>query len=117
MKQDEFTDKLRENLLDGEQALDELTLAKLKAARMRALEQVGQRPRYAWWLPTGFATAVISALLIINVWNQTSIRDSVEPELSAFDDLQLLSAGEELDMFEDLDFYLWLASEAADEVG
>lgn len=98
---DEFCETTAERLHESEQQLDELTLARLRAARLLALEVAHPgRPKL---LLGGVAGAAAVLMLALSVWWMQP--HSVTPPL---EDLQLLSAGENLRLIEDLDFYLWL---------
>jgi hypothetical protein len=97
--------------LDEEVArLDGATRSRLRQARARALDSMARRPAQhaRWWLPAGAALA--SIFLAVVLW-----RDQSEPftaQLVAPTDFELLSAEESLELYQDLDFYLWLEREA-----
>ncbi len=99
-----FLNQVRQQLDRQADALDELTLARLRAARARALEQVPGRARRRAWLPAAgmaVAAALVAAVLL---WPSA-------PRLPAgADDLDLLAAGEDLELSEELEFYDWLDS-------
>jgi hypothetical protein len=92
--------------------LDGSTRSKLARARARAVE-VASRPRAitAWlparspWLPAGAAAA--AAAIAVFVW-QGSIVEQSDVGMAAIDDLEILLAEDEFDMFEELEFYAWL---------
>ncbi len=95
-------------------ALDVFSVARLKAARIRALAQTSP-PRLAWavsWgLPTGaFATAILASLSIWQI-QQPSVTVVDVPAVEA------LAAEETADLYENLDFYEWLEQqvEVSDE--
>ena len=106
----QWQERVNRALDDSVEQLDELTTAKIKAARIKALERVNQVP---WWrkitLGQGaFATAfslVLAALLIIPL---KSNQDN--------DDLALMAAmnpvlAEAPEMLSDLEFLAWLEQE------
>lgn len=91
---------------------DALTVARLRAARLRALEAPRQPRFMSWWSLGGVASAGIAAALAGLLWFSTP------PELpgprhqeTAGVDMELL-ANEGPEFYTDLDFYDWLASEA-----
>lgn len=108
----EIEPKVRERArreLDGlAHDLDELTVARLRAARRRALD----RPRaWSWgWngvAAAGLATAALAVVLVAgHLWlNQTPAPLVVV----GLEDLEMLSAREQPEFFSELDFYDWLA--------
>ncbi|MEB2343776.1 MAG: hypothetical protein OZ948_03450 [Deltaproteobacteria bacterium] len=97
-------------------ALDETTRARLRAARLRALGTL-ERPattRRAFVAPRGLvATAAGAAVLALVVasWRQ---REDTEGKLAVeLDDVELLASADDLELYDDLDFYRWLAEDAA----
>lgn len=97
-----------------EQDIDAATLARLAAARNRALEQkpawFRQRPALAWAAGTG-AVAVFGLLVLgvgLNVQPLAPQVDWADAEPAAID---LIAAQDNLEFYEDLDFILWLAEE------
>ncbi len=99
-EENRLTDQIRQRLDQQADALDELTVARLRAARLRALGQA-KRPHHRWWplLGSALAAALVVAIL---VWQQP-----VELP-GALDDLDIVASGDDLDMIEDLEFYDWL---------
>ena len=92
-----------------------------RAEREGALEQKGKKAgsptvpassqrRWAEW--GGLAAVAASALLVVALGWQENV-PPLEPPL--VEDLELLSTKEEIDFFEELDFYLWLVEEQLDE--
>lgn len=93
--------------------LDEATRAKLRAARLRAVD-AGSEPRLCGWAPrqwlaAGAAGALAAALLA--VWTLVpgpggADRGSVDVASSS--DMELLLGGEDFDVVQNLEFYAWL---------
>lgn len=98
------------------QALDAGTLSKLHRARERALARArGGEKRAHWtgWMPAG---AVTAAVIVAVAWWHA--RGTGELPGAAGYDAEILLAGEELEMLEDLEFYRWMALvEAGEEPG
>ncbi|HHH35897.1 MAG TPA: hypothetical protein ENK48_03595 [Gammaproteobacteria bacterium] len=99
-------------LLDRAAALDEETAALLAARRRRALEAARRSDGRPWVQWGGLAAVAASALLVMGLWWGQSVPPSAMPAATPLvEDLELLSTREDLEFFEDLDFYLWLEDE------
>jgi ferric-dicitrate binding protein FerR (iron transport regulator) len=96
----QLAERIRQQLDQQADALDELTVARLRAARMRALEKA-RHPRRRWLPVLGSAVAAALVLAML-VWHQP-----VELP-GTLDDLDIVASGDDLDMIEDLEFYDWL---------
>jgi hypothetical protein len=104
---DEFADRLRQRLEASVDSVDELTAARLQAARKRAIATVAEPRRLPGWLPAGgFATAAVVVLTLV-LWNGDV--DQLPPGLTQAD-WELLAEAD-LPLIEELDFYDWLAEE------
>lgn len=102
-----LADKVTAALDEKLQSTDARTLQGINLARRTAL--AGQRkkaPGRSWWLPLGSATAVACSVLV--VVSLLSRPDSGEVVLHDELPLELLASQDELEFYEDLDFYLWL---------
>jgi hypothetical protein len=97
----EFLAKVRVELDRSTDDLDDLTVARLRAARRRALDA---RPRRFGWLAAAgiAATAVAAGLMAVALWTP------VTPPASGFESIELLGEAD-VDFYENLDFYHWLA--------
>lgn len=86
------------------QALDSETGNALRAARERALEQK-PATRIPGWLPS---TAIACLVLVAVVLLALRMDDSSElPQMSA-DEIAVITSEDELELFEELEFYIWL---------
>jgi hypothetical protein len=87
--------------------LDELSVARLRAGRKRAVAAAGARWRFrpVWWLPLSSAAvaAVVALTVATNWWRAPQL-----PALAAAEDIELLATGEEPEFFQDIDFYTWI---------
>ena len=97
-------------MLDEDLAeLDGRIAERLAAARQSALRRAPERARARmrpFWVPAGaFAVAVLAAVVLLRV------PPAADPGREALFDLEVLSANEQLEMLENLDFYQWLASD------
>jgi hypothetical protein len=87
--------------------IDSATRAELRAIRQQALNAHYAKP---WWLAPAPAFAATAAVLVItlSVWlNQPSSLNTTP----AMDDMQLVTANDELDFYQELEFYEWLEHE------
>lgn len=120
---------LRDSFESGLEAVTELDHARLRRARMQALAQAGNgnRPvrRPAFWLaPAALAaSAALLALLVLPSgpmpWSTDSVPGDMEEAQvvasEAVSDLEILLAEDDLGLFEDLEFYVWLDAQLADQ--
>lgn len=98
--------QVRTALDDGEARLDGATRARLAQARARALEP--RRAAWRWWLPAG--GAVFASLLAAVIWlGQPAPGNG----FGAVADLDVLTSGDNLELYQELDFYRWLEEEGA----
>lgn len=105
-RDDAFEQRLRAALDAETDALDGLTVARLRAARMRALDRAGRRrARRERWVPAMAATAAI--VIAFGFTLQRTGTESAPPAAEAF---ELLAAGADLELVEELEFYEWLIS-------
>ena len=119
-----FLEVVKAGLDKAEEAVDDLTLMRLRQLRKQALQSVPETTaplasapvsssmalREQWWMPlTSVAATVLIAVLGFHMTSQ--ITTSVVPEnetLSALEDMQILGAEQSLDFYQDLEFYQWL---------
>lgn len=100
----EFEERVRATLEARAAALDPAVTARLRRARAGALVHVGTR-RYGWTLQLAPAMAFVMAAVVVGV---LALRTPAPME-PALDDFELLAGTDPLDLYEDLDFYEWLA--------
>lgn len=99
------------------EAGDAATRARLARARAEALGELRHRPlvRPAAWLPVGAAAAALVAALL---WQREEPALVPAAPAIAFEDLDLVTGGEDFDLLgEDADFLAWAADASADGVG
>ncbi|MCG8487830.1 MAG: hypothetical protein MI756_10220 [Chromatiales bacterium] len=121
MRSDEaFLSEVKQQLQKSSDELDELTLAKLGAVRRRAVE-AASRPavfRLGNVLSLGrggMAILMLAGVLLIAsvVLLKTAyppVQQQLQP-ITLLEDMELLGAAEELEFYQELDFYLWVADE------
>lgn len=99
---------------------DAATRSRLARARAGALEQLRQRhvAGPAVWIPAGAAAAALVAAML---WQREEDAPAIalaETAVGAFEDLDMMAGGEDLDMLdEDLGFYAWADDQMPDGVG
>ncbi|MCG7967322.1 MAG: hypothetical protein AB2729_16435 [Candidatus Thiodiazotropha taylori] len=117
---DAFLKEVKQQLQKSSDDLDELTLAKLGAARRRAVE-VGSRPavyRFGDVLSLGRGSMTIlmlAGLLLIAsavLLNRANTPEQQQVQsITLLEDMELLGAAQELEFYQELDFYLWVTDE------
>jgi hypothetical protein len=105
-KESRFIAVVKAELDRGTQQLDELTIARLRAARRNALEV---RPhRFSWLAAGGLATAALTATLVAFLL----FVPPAAPPVSGLEQFDLLSENDGLELYRDLEFFRWLAEHA-----
>jgi hypothetical protein len=112
-KEARFLEKARQSLLATEDRIEANTLSRLRDARVRAVEAADARGRGFFRIPNwarigGVATAA-AAILVFMIWFETPKQDL--PVKNA-DDIEIVlnvDNADNIDLYEDLDFYEWLA--------
>lgn len=99
--------RVRARLEEGAERLDFYTMQRLARARAAALN--GERPQRPWLIPS-LGAAVAAALLVSVTLQIAHVSDPTPMEVAAFD-LELLTSHDDLDMYQDLEFYTWLEDE------
>lgn len=101
--------KLRNLLRRGEQQLDPETRDRLLAARRLALQAAGQKQRPRPWARPAGAVALLMAVLFVGLYLPHAPHQPMAELMD--EDLEMLAAGEDLDLYDELDFYHWLDSD------
>ena len=102
-----FLQKLTSTLDESETQLDADTLRDLRLARHKALESLHKPRRF--WQPVGLAA--LAATVAIVVVSLQVMQTKTPVTTPGMEDMALLSTGDELDLYENLDFYQWLELE------
>ena len=109
-----FRDMVCKSLDESIETLDRRTLLRLQGIRLRALEGSCKRKdlfsAWRWITAGGFATAAV-LVLAISLWVVAHRQPSPAKHGG---DAEILAAHEHLELYEDLDFYRWLATDKAD---
>jgi len=118
-KETEFILGVRKTLDESLEQLDSTTISRLQAIRKDAIKQysgiqspgkqkqTGKWP--SWVLPvSGFATIALAVVLSIGLWQQLNSDQNI---MASIEDMSLLTDDEDLEFYEELEFYQWLADE------
>ena len=121
---DSFVEQAGRRLRDGVKTLDATTRSRLNRARRKALLELRDRSRMQRWIADQWGPAVgatFIALLAAGLWFGVGMQTASENmpmqtagapvDLGDLADLDMLLADENLDMIEDLQFYLWMDAE------
>jgi hypothetical protein len=109
-KEARLLEKARQCLLEAEDRLDADTISRLRGIRARAVEVAERRRRGFFRVPRwaragAFATAAV-AVLVFMVWHDVPKQDI--PAKSP-DEFEMVLYSDNMDIYEDMDFYEWLA--------
>jgi hypothetical protein len=121
---DSFVEQAGRRLRDGVKTLDATTRSRLNRARRKALLELRDRSRMQRWIADQWGPAVgatLIALLAAGLWFGVGMQTASENmpmqtagapvDLGDLADLDMLLADENLEMIEDLQFYLWMDAE------
>ncbi len=109
-QQERFEQQIRQTLDQSSAGLDGETLSRLRQARSQALAAARPRPaRPNRWMPAAAMAGITT--LAVGIWLQQPSQES-PALLAGIEDIELLAAQEDIEFYEDLDFYLWLESQA-----
>ena len=101
-------ERVRKHLDHSCDALDGQTLSRLNRIRHGALEKQ-QKPRNPFLLPFGGLVTACVLVLSVTLMDHQSIPESLPSGASALEDIEILTSAEELDFYENYEFYQWLA--------
>lgn len=105
--QQDFLQRVKATLDTREAELDAHTLRDLRLARHKALATL-QKPRRIW---QPVALAGLAAILVVVVVTLQRPQMPAPGTGAAMENMALLSSGDDFDLYENLDFYQWLAQE------
>jgi len=102
-----FLQRVKSTLEQNEAQLDVDTLRDLRLARHKALESL-HKPRRLWQPVALAAVAATVAVMVVSLQLMQPKTPTTAPQI---EDMALLSASDDLDLYENLDFYQWLELE------
>jgi hypothetical protein len=92
--------------------LDGATRSKLTQARHRAMAELEQPPALFGWLPQAALATLAAAAVGVWVFSGSgSGSDGELTETAVVADIEILLSDDELEFYEELDFYAWLESQ------
>lgn len=101
---------IRQRLDQSCNALDGHTLSRLNRIRHAALERKQARKSRMLLLPFGgFVTACMLVLSVTLLRPGAAPESAVPAGASALEDIEILTSADSLDLYEDYEFYQWLA--------
>ena len=107
---DKFLTEAKRILDQSIQALDPDKTNGLQRARIYALEKgMRRRPLATWTWVSGLAVASVAILTMVFLLN----RQEASNQHPMLEDLELMTSTENVELSEDLEFYDWLAENAA----
>ena len=115
MNEDEFISHVKKTLDQQADALDGKTLSKLNQARQAAIQHVGHKPGFSLtraWVPLGGVAAAIllTSIFMFKADEMATLTDG------PVDEMEIIASSDSLDLYEQLDFYMWLLEEDAGAV-
>ena len=98
-------------------ALDAATLSRLNRARHAALSQ-GRGVSSRWTMGIGLAGAALALMLAFGLGQRQALQSVKEPvAVEQTGDADALASDDNLDLYENLDFYAWLDAQQQDANG
>lgn len=106
--EDPWTERIRQQLDHSARDLDAATLSRLNQARQAALQAARSPKPRPWLWPTAMATAC-SLALAVAIWPRVVPQPVPAPTTASQpEDFTMLAGDEQLDLYQELDFYAWL---------
>ncbi|HET7395534.1 MAG TPA: hypothetical protein VFK12_03775 [Gammaproteobacteria bacterium] len=110
-----FLERSRSIYASSLASLDQDVIARLRAARLRAVAEADRRqPLWQsrpWALPVGVSAMVVAAIVgSVLFWNQGQ-PNTVPFAAANNNDMAIVLSNDNLDMYADMDFYRWLQAQ------
>ena len=106
-----FLDNINDKLDQGVNEIDDATVGALHNIRKAAIAQAENKTINTWnWLQPIPVMAMASIVLVVSVTLQMTMTSSVLPA-PALADIPLLTASDDIEFYNDLEFYQWLDAE------
>lgn len=112
---DPIEERSRELFDASVERLDARTRSRLNQARQRALEEVKKGSTRRYWLGVplgGLAAAALIALVLIRGGGESGVPQQESGNLP-LDDFDIVADADSFEMIQDVEFYSWLAEQAA----
>jgi hypothetical protein len=105
-----FLDKIKKELDSGLESMDSHTLLRLREGRFEALAEAAKRREKSWfmpgWVTAGGVAAIAVFVIAFSIWF-TPARPGLP--INRPEDLEIITTQEHLELYQDLEFYKWLA--------
>ena len=105
--EEQFVARVKHQLDQSAAELDPSVLARLRRARYEALHS--QHKSVPWLWPISGLATVCTALLVAMLWWDSPPEPMLNITAQNVEDVEVLIAADQLDLYEDLEFYGWLA--------
>lgn len=115
-RRDDFTDQINQALNAEADSLDYRTQIALQRARTEALQEARQsRPARTFGL--ALATTALSGFLAFTLWwpHANNVNDAPSDSASLFADLEILASDAPVELYAEMEFYLWLEESGEDD--
>ncbi len=110
--EEEMVETIRETLDKSVTELDTRTAERLRRARLTAVEAAGTAiPRWFGiprWAAASGITAFAVLVLTLSLWLAVPRQNT---QVAQVEDMDILAANEHLEVYENMDFYRWLADD------
>jgi len=111
MNDKEFLQKLKSRLDEDTESLDAETLSRLNRSRQAALAQLDKKKpwfKMPVWIPATGGLATVMLLTSVMLFKAEEIAITVDSDTV---EMEIIAAQDSFELYEQLDFYLWLAEE------
>ncbi len=105
--EEKLTANVRQTLDESAAAIDADTLSRIRQIRTQAIAKAEIRTS-SW---SGVMTGALATACVMVVAVMILLRSPMPTEAVPLDDLDLISSSESLELYEDLEFYEWLAED------
>ncbi len=113
---DNFEQQVRDVLEESVSRIDDTTLGQLAAARCRALDPVERQRGFGrWFLPAAGALAAAMLLVLVFYWGGRPQYQQAAGDYLL--DAEIIDSPENLELLQDMDFYVWLTEESNNGAG
>jgi hypothetical protein len=102
--EERIVDAAQQHWQQDEQELDADTLRALRGIRHSAIEKLQRQSSWSIWLPVSGAALAAALVATVVMWPQQA---DIAPDMQIAD-LDILAFETDLELLEELDFYLWL---------
>ena len=107
-RENNFVENAKRVLDQDTENLDGATVSRLRQMRYIARDKAESN----WWQKFRLPAAALVTASLIATFSYVQMRTSDELQtVKTIEDMEILASGEQLDLYEDYDFYAWLAEE------